>query len=178
MSSILIAGIGNLFLGDDGFGVEVVQRMQERPVRDGVQIADFGICGIDLTYALLDGVDLAILVDATQRGGLPGSLYLLDASASLQSDGETEGASSRPLFISPHEIAPDKVLRSVRLMGGCCGRILLVGCEPESFGTEAGQEGRIGLSDAVAASVEQAITLIESLLDEVAEEQTERVKAS
>lgn len=178
MSSVLIAGLGNLFLGDDAFGVEVVQRMQGRPMREGVQIADFGICGIDLTYALLDGVDLAILVDATQRGGPPGSLYLLDASSSLQPGEEAERTSSGALFLSPHAMEPDKVLRSVRLLGGSCGHILLVGCEPESFGTEAGQEGRIGLSDTVAASVEQAIILIESVLDEVAEEQSERVKAS
>jgi len=174
MSGILIAGLGNLFLGDDAFGVEVVQRMRDRPLREGVRVEDFGICGIDLTYALLDGVDMAILVDATQRGGPPGSLYLLDASASLQRDEEANAALPQGLLLSPHEMEPDKVLRSVSLLGGTCERILLVGCEPESFGTEADQEGRIGLSETVAASVEQAIALIESLLDQAAEGQAAR----
>ena len=177
MSRILVAGIGNLFLGDDAFGIEVVQRMRGRSERRDVRIQDFGICGIDLTYALLEDIALAILVDATRRGGAPGSLYLLDASSSLQADeAPASGRSESPsLLLSPHEMQPDKVLQTVGMLGGTCRRVLLVGCEPESFGTEFEQEGRIGLSATVAASVEQAITLIESLLDAAAKDQTERL---
>lgn len=157
MSGVLIAGLGNVFLGDDGFGVEVAQRMLARPLPAGVHVEDFGIRGIDLTYALLDGVDTAILVDATQRGGPPGSLYVIEPQP------ESEVQPSALLF-SPHEMDPGKVLRVVNLLGGACERIVLVGCEPESFGTEAEQEGRIGLSEPVAAAVDKAIELIESML--------------
>ena len=172
MSGILVAGIGNLFLGDDAFGVEVVQRMRARPQRDGVRVEDFGIRGIDLTYALLDGVELAILVDATQRGGAPGSLYLIEPSTE-QAPGRDDDGEAEALF-SPHGMEPDKVLRSVSMLGGNCERILVVGCEPESFGTEAEDEGRIGLSEPVAASIEPAIAMIESLLDEAAARHTGR----
>lgn len=182
MSGILIAGIGNLFLGDDAFGVEVVKRMLDCPLPDGVRVQDFGICGIDLTYALLDDIDLAILVDATQRGGAPGSLYVLDASSSLEPEGAAAQTSSSSAlaspFLSPHEMQPDKVLHSVGLLGGTCKRVLLVGCEPQSFGTEDDQEGRIGLSAAVAASVGQAIKLIGSLIAEALKQQAEQSAAT
>src|SRR6516225_7125141 len=75
---ILVAGIGNIFLGDDAFGVEVARRLAARPQPDGVRVADFGIRGIDLTYALLDGYETVILVDATPRGGQPGTLYVIE----------------------------------------------------------------------------------------------------
>lgn len=165
MTRILIAGVGNLFLGDDAFGIEVIRRLRGQPQRDGVRVEDFGIRGIDLTYALLDGVDLAILVDATRRGAAPGSLYLLEPgqAAQLPPDAQQQAA-----LFSPHEMQPDKVLRAVGLLGGQCTRVLVLGCEPESLGTEDGQEGRIGLSGVVAAAVGPAIVMIESLLDEAA----------
>src|SRR3954452_5244184 len=75
---VLVAGLGNIFLGDDAFGVEVVQRLARRPQPDGVRLVDFGIRGLDLTYALLDSCDAVVLVDATPRGGLPGTLYVIE----------------------------------------------------------------------------------------------------
>ena len=78
LPTVLVAGIGNMFLGDDGFGVEVVRRLAGRTLRPGVTIRDFGIRGFDLAFNLVDGADLTILVDATARGGAPGTLYTIE----------------------------------------------------------------------------------------------------
>ncbi len=148
---VLVAGIGNVFLGDDGFGVEVVRRMANRPLPPGVRVADFGIRGFDLAMALLEPRDLAVLVDAARRGGRPGTLYLLEV--------EEE---SGPADFAGHGMDPAQVLRNVRAMGGAPGRVFVVACEPESFGDP--ETGRMGLSASVEAAVEEAIGMVESLL--------------
>jgi len=165
MTTIPVAGIGNVFLGDDGFGVQVVQRLQARREDawpPGVRVIDYGIRGIDLYYALLDGVDLAILVDASRRDGPPGTLYVIEPSTMHAGSGFESDAS--PVLISPHDLDPAKVLQAVGAMGGKVGRIVLVACEPESLGTEEGQEGRMGLSSSVAAAVEEAVEVIEAMM--------------
>jgi len=166
MTSILVAGIGNVFLGDDGFGVEVVRRLHER--RNDVwppevRVIDYGIRGIDLYYALLDGVDLAILVDATHRDGPAGTLYVIEPSVTRMGEGFKGDAS--PVLLSPHDLDPAKVLQAVQAMGGEVGHIVLIGCEPESLGTEDGQEGRMGLSEPVAAAVNEAVETIETMIE-------------
>jgi hydrogenase maturation protease len=166
MTSILVAGVGNVFLGDDGFGVEVVRRLHERRTEawpSDVRVVDYGIRGIDLYYALLDGVDLAILVDGTHRDGPPGTLYVIEPSTT-KTDGGTTGEVP-PMMISPHDLDPAKVLQAVQAMGGEIGRIVLVGCEPESLGTEDGQEGRMGLSAPVAMAVDEAVHTIETMIE-------------
>jgi hydrogenase maturation protease len=166
MTSILVAGIGNVFLGDDGFGVEVVRRLRERRIGawpPDVRVVDYGIRGIDLYYALLDGVDLAILVDATHRDGPPGTLYVIEPSTKTANESFTGDAS--PVMISPHDLDPAKVLQAIKAMGGEAGRIVLIGCEPESLGTEDGQEGRMGLSGPVAAVVDEAVDTIEAMIE-------------
>ena len=118
MSRILIAGIGNIFLGDDAFGVEVVRRLARRCLPDGVEVRDFGIRGLDLTYTLLDGWDVVILVDAVPRGEPPGTLFVIVP--------ETDEAQPQPLAdidmavfeLQPHQLAPDRVLQMVQAMGG------------------------------------------------------------
>jgi hydrogenase maturation protease len=150
---ILIAGIGNIFLGDDGFGTEVARRLAGRALPPEVVVKDFGISGIDLTYALLDPYELVILVDACARGGEPGSVYLIEPEF-------LEGASAP---FEAHSMNPMNVLRTVRQMGGARGRILLVGCEPADLGPE---EGKLGLSDAVEAAIGEAIPMIEKLVAE------------
>src|SRR5262249_56961070 len=119
---VLVAGVGNIFLGDDAFGVEVVRRLGRRPLPDGVRVVDFGIRGLDLTYALLDGHEAVILVDALPRGGEPGTLYVLEPEigAPLGDAPPVEG----------HGMDPVKVLHLAAAMGGQVGRLLLVGCEP------------------------------------------------
>ncbi len=149
---ILIAGIGNIFLGDDGFGVEVVRRLSERRLPETVRVTDFGIRSLDLASALVDSCDVAILVDATPRGGKPGTLYVLDINM------ENDGA---PLAMQGHGMNPANVLSLVYLMGGRIGRVLLVGCEPTPFDSE--HDVLEGLSPPLVTAVDQAADLIESL---------------
>jgi hydrogenase maturation protease len=141
MNSVLVAGIGNIFHGDDGFGVAVAGLMAEAPLPTGVDVVDFGIRGLDLAFALTGGYRLAILIDTVQRGEAPGTLYLI----------EPEPADPVEEAISPHQIEPTDVLRLTRILGGPCAQVLLIGCEPASFGPP--DEGRIGLSGEVALAV-------------------------
>jgi hydrogenase maturation protease len=157
--SILIAGIGNIFLGDDAFGVEVAQRLARREMPERVKVTDFGIRGFDLAYALLDGADVTILVDACPRGGEPGSIYVIepDLNALESRDGQQSS-------IDAHSMNPMNVIRMAKSMGGELKRILLVGCEPATLGPE---EGQMGLSETVATTVEEAADIIESLVEKI-----------
>jgi hydrogenase maturation protease len=159
--SVLIAGIGNIFLGDDAFGVEVAQRLANRKLPDRVKVVDFGIRGFDLAYALLDRFDVTILVDACPRGGAPGTLYVIepDLNPSAQDAAET-----RQTTVDAHSMNPMNVIRMAKSMGGELKRILLMGCEPLTLGPE---EGAMGLSEPVAAMVEEAANRIESLVETI-----------
>src|SRR5262249_5775038 len=154
---ILIAGVGNIFLGDDAFGVEVAQRLARRPLPDGVRVVDFGIRGLDLAYALLDGYDAVILVDAAPRGGRPGTLYVLEPEC-----GGPPGPAGAGLPVEVHALDPAKVLRLVGVLGGEVRRLVLVGCEPGTPGEV--EDLCAGLSPPVAAAVGEAVPLIESLV--------------
>lgn len=162
MNSILVAGIGNVFDGDDAFGVEVARRLAQRPLPEGAKVIDFGIRGIDLTYALLDGYRAAVLVDAAQRGEAPGTVTVVAPDP-------TELATPDPedLILSPHELDPAKVLRLVAALGGQCERVLLVACEPLTFG---GDEGVMGLSEPVREAVDAAVSTVEGLIVELMED--------
>lgn len=154
MARILVAGIGNIFLGDDGFGVEVARRLCGEPLGEGVKTADFGIRGVHLAYELADGkYDGVILVDAVPRGGAPGTLYAIEPDVNAL-DAEPDGADA-------HSLTPAAVLAWVRRIGGRCGRVVIVGCEPASI------DESIGLSDQVAASVEGAIQMVRELAAEM-----------
>jgi len=154
---ILIACIGNIFLGDDGFGTEVARRLAGRPQPAGVILKDFGIRGLDLTYALLDPYELVILVDACPRGGHPGTVYLVEPNAL-----EWNMPDGSPICLETHAMNPINVLRTVKAMGGAPGRILIVGCEPAEIGSD--EEGKLGLSEPVEAAVDEAVALIETLV--------------
>jgi hydrogenase maturation protease len=145
---ILVAGVGNIFLGDDGFGVEVAQSLSKRQVPETVTVKDFGIRGFDLAYALLDPWDGVIIVDALPRGEAPGTIYVIepDRSGAAQAD------------INPHGMDPVRVLNLAASMGTISARVLVVGCEPHDFGDEL--EGRMGLSSPVQAAVEEACTTV------------------
>lgn len=147
---ILIAGIGNIFLGDDAFGVEVVKRLAGRPLPSGVRVVDFGIRGIDLTYALLEKYDSVILVDAMQQGNKPGSLYLVEPE--LDKAGKLE----------THEMAPAKALAAAKAMGADLRNVLIVGCEPESFGSD--EVPQMELSPSVQGAVDKAVVMLESMM--------------
>jgi hydrogenase maturation protease len=149
---VLIAGIGNIFLGDDGFGVEVAKRLASEALPDWVRVTDFGIRGLHLAYELLDtAYETTILVDVTPRGGTPGTVYLIEPDlATLDS-----GAYSSP---DAHGMHPEAVFSFLRALGGTVGRVLIVGCEPARTAEE------IGLSEPVARAVPEAVTLILNLI--------------
>jgi hydrogenase maturation protease len=152
---LLVAGIGNVFFGDDGFGVEVARRLGARPQPEGVRIADFGIRGIDLAYALTDGVDAAILIDAVPRGGAPGTLYVLEPDVRAAPAGT---------IADTHRLDPSTVLGLLCTLGDHQPVVRLVGCEP-SAGSD--DEMMLGLSAPVAAAVDEAVTLVEALVAEL-----------
>jgi hydrogenase maturation protease len=157
--AILIAGIGNIFLADDGFGVEVAQRLAKQTFPPGVRVADFGIRGFDLAYALTEGYETTILVDAFSGEGAPGMLFVVEPDLSgLNSTDNSAG------FVEPHAMNPLNVLRMATSMGGELKRVLLVGCVPATLGPE---EGQMGLSEAVAAAVDEAVTMVGSLVKRI-----------
>jgi hydrogenase maturation protease len=165
MERILIAGVGNIFFGDDAFGVEVLGRLAKRPLPPGVNAVDFGIRGIDLTYALLEPYDAVILVDAVTRGGEVGTLYVLEPEI-----GSADApAAQEPLMLEPHALDPAKVLRLARSLGGTVERIFLVGCEVRLPGSEEGEGRGFGMemSPPVRAAVVEAVGVIESLVAKI-----------
>ncbi len=156
-SGILVACIGNIFLGDDGFGVEVARRLLGRPQRDGVRVIDFGIRGFDLAYALQDGYDTTILVDAYPHGREPGTVSLVEPDL-------TQLDNAPGAFVQPHAMNPINVLRMAKAMNGSLRRVLLVGCEPQDLG---GEEGYMGLSPAVEAAIDHAVSEIENVVNRI-----------
>lgn len=157
---VLIAGVGNIFLGDDAFGVEVVRALATRKLPEGISVVDYGIRGFDLAYALLDPWDAVVIVDALPRGETPGTLYTLEPDLSHM--GNPQSAES---MMNPHGMDPVRVLQLAFSMGTVCARVYVVGCEPEDFGDEL--EGRMGLSETVQSSVETAVQMVEALAGRV-----------
>ncbi len=155
--SVLIAGIGNIFNGDDAFGVAVAQRLAAYEWPENVHVEDFGIRAIDLAFAFLDGYELAILVDATAQGAAPGTVYVIEPDM----DGPPKTAGDD--CVNSHALDPAKVLVLAKSMGAHFKRILLVGCEPLRLG---GEEGLMGLSDAVEAAVDPAVATVRTLVRE------------
>jgi hydrogenase maturation protease len=153
---LLVAGIGNIFQSDDGFGPEVARRLTDLPVPDGVRVADFGIRGVHLAYELLDGYDVAILVDAIPGSEPAGTISILEPAVSPLPSGGHAGGWGRAL--DAHDLAPDSVLTLLAELGGQLGKVLVVGCQPADAG-----EG-MGLSPPVAAAVETAVGVVLELI--------------
>lgn len=152
---ILIAGIGNIFLGDDAFGSEVARRLMAMPIPDGVRVVDFGIRGLDLAYALLDDREATILVDAVPRGGPPGTVYVI----------EPDQVEAGHPVIEGHAMDPVRVLQMAAAMGARPQQVLVVGCEPATLGSD--DDPAMGLSPPVEAAVDEAIRLIHSLVERI-----------
>jgi hydrogenase maturation protease len=151
---VLVAGIGNIFLSDDGFGVEVANRLAAVPMPAGVRVADFGVRGVHLAYELLDGYDRLVLVDAVPMGEAPGTLAVIQPiSAGIP------GADGDIPVVDAHSMSPDVVLATLSRLGGSVEEIYIVGCQPASL-----DEG-IGLSPSVASAVEGAMDLCRQLAD-------------
>jgi hydrogenase maturation protease len=147
----LVAGVGNVFLRDDAFGVEVVRLLGEQPRADGVQIRDFGIRGVHLAYDLLDGCDLFVLIDAAPRGAAPGTVSVVDIEL------PDPAALTNPV-IDAHSLTPDSIFGLLVSLGGRPGRSLLVACEP------ADVSAGMGLTDQVAQALPHAVRAVEEIL--------------
>jgi hydrogenase maturation protease len=151
-SSILVAGIGNIFQTDDAFGVEVVRRLANRSLPEGVRVQDFGIRGVHLAYELLDGYSHLILIDAVPMNEAPGTLAVIEP---LLGD-------DRPPLVDAHTMSPDVVLRTLAGLGGNLEQVFVVGCQPASL-----EEG-MGLTPPVAAALDSAVETCCQLLEEIA----------
>ena len=157
LRSILIAGVGNAWLRDDGFGGEVAKALSERELPEGVTVMDFGSGGLDLAYEVMRGYDALILIDVSRQGGEAGTLYVMEAEAD-DVDGQIEDGQ----MLDPHGMDPQTVLRFVKYVGGWPGRVFVVACEPEIV-----EDVGLGLSDAVKASVAQAADVVLQTIDEL-----------
>jgi hydrogenase maturation protease len=158
--TILIAGIGNIFLGDDAFGVEVARSLARRTLRGEVQVKDFGIRGFDLAYTLLEPWHTVILIDAMPRNEAPGTLFVLEPDLTGLGNPSAVG-----MDLNPHGMDPLRVLNLTASLGPITAHILVLGCEPKDFGDEL--EGRMGLSPQVQAVVEEASNMIEELVERI-----------
>jgi hydrogenase maturation protease len=147
---VFVVGVGNIFLGDDGFGVEVAARMKRRPIPAGVRVDDFGIRGVHLAYELLEGYDLVILVDTLDLGEKPGTVSVLEPD--LDDVGE--------VMPDAHDLDPASVMGLLSDLGGSVGRMLVVGCQPADL------QEHMGLSAPVAAAVDGAIRVVDELVQE------------
>ena len=166
-ASVLVAGIGNIFQGDDAFGVAVIQRLSQTTHLSNVRVLDIGIRGIDLAFALLDNPALTILVDATSRGGAPGTLYTIEIDPNDIPDACEEAS-----LVNSHGLDPVRVLSLAKSMGAQFGRILLIGCEPLVLDRE--DTGHIGLSDVVERAVSPATESIQQIIQEFVLELSEK----
>jgi hydrogenase maturation protease len=160
-AKILVAGVGNIFLGDDGFGVEVALALSQKQLPESVKVKDFGIRGFDLAYALLDPWDAVIIVDALPRGEAAGTLYVVEPDLAA-----LPGVASADTAINPHGMDPVRVLNLAASQGTISAQVLVVGCEPQDFGDEL--EGRMGLSAPVQAAVEEAAKMVLELAARIA----------
>ena len=160
--TVLVAGIGNLFLTDDGFGSEVARRLALKPLPEGVKVVDYGIRGMHLAYDLLDGYDALVVLDALPGRGSPGDLTVLEVGPDDLGEGEMDA----------HGMAPVAVLASLGSLGGTLPPTFVVGCQPADVG-----EG-MGLTDVVAASVDRAIELVHELLNGQLRQPAERTRVT
>ena len=156
MTRVLVAGIGNVFCGDDGFGVAVVERLSREPLPAGVEVRDYGIRGVHLAYQMLEPYDLVVLVDTTQRGGEPGTVYVVEPERPVPP--VRDGADDPEVLMDAHDMTPDAILALVPRLGGAPGRVLVVGCEPADLGP--GME----LSAPVTDALDEAVRVVKRLV--------------
>lgn len=157
MRSVLVAGVGNAWLRDDGFGGAVARRLAERRLPEGCSVMDAGTGGLDLAYEVMRGYDALVMIDVSRQGGEPGTLYVMepdeDSVPAALEDGDA---------INPHGMDPQTVLRFVKSAGAWPGRVVVIACEPgdvESMGW--------GLSDEVRAAVDRAVDLVVETITEL-----------
>lgn len=155
---VLVAGLGNVFLGDDGWGPAVIQALRALAWPHGVEVCDFGVRGVELARAIAKGCDAAILVDAVTRGGEPGTLYVIEPKI------------PKPMVgIDAHDIDPARILAFARSLGQLPTFIRVIGCEPGSF-VESGADVAVALGPAAAAAIRPAVTVVRELVAELTAE--------
>ena len=157
LHSVLVAGVGNAWLRDDGFGGEVARRLEHRELPAGVTVMDAGTGGLDLAYEVMRGYDALVIVDVSQQGGAPGTLYVMEAEEDEVPGGIEDGET-----INPHAMDPQTVLRFVKSIGAWPGRVVVIACEPGDV-----EEMGWGLSDDVGRAVDRAVALVLETLDEL-----------
>jgi len=154
---ILVAGIGNAWLRDDGFGSEVAKRLEGRDLPEGVSVFDFGSGGLDLAYEVMRGYHGLVLVDVSQQGGEPGTLYVMEPDPE-----EIQGGIEDGEVINPHGMDPKTVLRFVKSVGGWPGKVVIVACEPGNV-----EDMGMGLTDEVSEAVDRAVKLVLEQVEEL-----------
>jgi hydrogenase maturation protease len=154
---ILVAGIGNAWMKDDGFGGEVAKRLGERELPEEAAVFDFGTGGLDLAYEVMRGYDALILVDVSRQGGEPGTLYVMEAEEDDVEAGIEDGQ-----VLNPHGMDPQTVLRFVKTLGAWPGKVVVIACEPAVV-----EEMGLGLSDEVSGAVDRAVELVMSTVEEL-----------
>jgi len=154
---ILVAGVGNSWLRDDGFGGEVARRLSAREMPSGVAVMDAGTGGLDLAYEVMRGYDALVIVDVSQQGGEPGTLYVMEPDEASVDGNIADGEA-----INPHGMDPKTVLRFVKSIGAWPGRVVVVACEPADV-SDLG----FGLSDQVQAVLDRAVELVVETVDEL-----------
>ena len=164
---LLIAGVGNIFLGDDGFGAEVAGRLTSADLPAWAHVVDYGIRGLHLAYDLAGSYNSAILIDATPRGGAPGTIYVIEPdlaepASAAAGEGAAGALAGNPMF-NAHGMQPDVVLSMLSMLDAETIQVLVVGCEPASV------DYGIGLSEPVAAAVDEAVKVVLDLVSGAAE---------
>jgi hydrogenase maturation protease len=154
---ILVAGVGNSWLRDDGFGGEVARRLSAREMPSGVAVMDAGTGGLDLAYEVMRGYDALVIVDVSRQGGEPGTLYVMEPDEQSVDGNIADGEA-----INPHGMDPKTVLRFVKSIGAWPGRVVVVACEPADV-SDLG----FGLSDQVMAVLDRAVELVVETVDEL-----------
>jgi hydrogenase maturation protease len=150
LRSILVAGVGNAWLRDDGFGGEVARRLSERELPEGVSVMDAGTGGLDLAYEVMRGYDALVILDVSKQGGEPGTLYVMEPDEDSVKGGIEDGE-----VINPHGMDPQTVLRFVKSIGAWPGRVVVIACEPADV-----EEMGWGLSNTVSEAVDRAVDLV------------------
>jgi hydrogenase maturation protease len=157
LRSILVAGVGNAWLRDDGFGGAVARRLSERELPAGVSVMDAGTGGLDLAYEVMRGYDALVILDVSRQGGEPGTLYVMEPDEEAVSGSIEDGDA-----INPHAMDPETMLRFVKAAGAWPGRVVVVACEPVSV-----EEMGWGLSEPVSAAVERALDVVVDTIEEL-----------
>ena len=160
LRKILIAGVGNAWLRDDGFGGEVARRLEQLSLPENVVVMDAGTGGLDLAYEVMRGYDALVILDVSRQGGEPGTLYVMEPEEESVNGGIEDGQ-----VINPHGMDPQTVLRFVKSIGAWPGRVMVIACEPADV-----EEVGWGLTEQVKEAVDRAVTLVVETVEELRSE--------